>query len=334
MGGALRIDRVKKLRDFAFIHYCKREDAETALERFDGMILDGCVIEVTWAKPPETQKQKLLLEKSPTACLYRQLNFDNLDHTFDLNMHQTSPIPNFSLFPRSNARQRMQVSSLSNISNTFAVTRPIQILGYLCAENSWGNPIFQISRIDSDPSEMFYVCWVIIPNIPVQARRFMSDKVCRSPEEAKHHAACYVLKKLGVTDADFPFIGSPPHSFQVSNSLSNMSKNYLSPNSTSFSKPVTSNLGFCSPAKNVSFQSLKNPMTSPHPYFFERGQGDAGGFLPNSAPMEAFTNDEIENCTPLLDPETPIEPNSILGLLSSLAAASNVDLPLFNKPKL
>lgn len=36
MGGALRIDRVKKLRDFAFIHYARREDAEAALERFDG----------------------------------------------------------------------------------------------------------------------------------------------------------------------------------------------------------------------------------------------------------------------------------------------------------
>ncbi|CAL1293522.1 unnamed protein product, partial [Larinioides sclopetarius] len=36
MGGALRVERVKKMRDFAFIHYSKREDAETALQKFDG----------------------------------------------------------------------------------------------------------------------------------------------------------------------------------------------------------------------------------------------------------------------------------------------------------
>ncbi|PRD21257.1 UNVERIFIED_CONTAM: Rbm46 [Trichonephila clavipes] len=35
MGGALRVERVKKMRDFAFVHYNKREDAENALGKFD-----------------------------------------------------------------------------------------------------------------------------------------------------------------------------------------------------------------------------------------------------------------------------------------------------------
>lgn len=42
MGGALRVERVKKMRDFAFIHYSKREDAENALQKFDGKFLFSC----------------------------------------------------------------------------------------------------------------------------------------------------------------------------------------------------------------------------------------------------------------------------------------------------
>ena len=57
------------------------------------MILDGCVIEVTWAKPPEAQKQKMLMEKNAGMYLYKHVNYDNLDHTFDFNMYLNSSLP-------------------------------------------------------------------------------------------------------------------------------------------------------------------------------------------------------------------------------------------------
>uniref|UniRef100_T1J1J1 RRM domain-containing protein n=1 Tax=Strigamia maritima TaxID=126957 RepID=T1J1J1_STRMM len=45
------VEKVKKLRDFAFVHFRTREDAENALEIKNETDLDGSIIEVTWAKP-------------------------------------------------------------------------------------------------------------------------------------------------------------------------------------------------------------------------------------------------------------------------------------------
>ncbi|XP_054720392.1 RNA-binding protein 47-like [Uloborus diversus] len=47
----LKVDKVKKLRDFAFVHYRTREDAETALDTLKNVEIDGSTVEVTWAKP-------------------------------------------------------------------------------------------------------------------------------------------------------------------------------------------------------------------------------------------------------------------------------------------
>lgn len=54
----LKIEKVKKLRDFAFIHYKTREDAETALEKLNTVEIDGSIVEVTWAKPVDRPRQR------------------------------------------------------------------------------------------------------------------------------------------------------------------------------------------------------------------------------------------------------------------------------------
>ncbi|KAM6105864.1 LOW QUALITY PROTEIN: APOBEC1 complementation factor [Pterocles gutturalis] len=45
------VERVKKIRDYAFVHFNKREDAVEAMKAFNGKVLDGSPIEVTLAKP-------------------------------------------------------------------------------------------------------------------------------------------------------------------------------------------------------------------------------------------------------------------------------------------
>ncbi|GFN78748.1 RNA-binding protein 47, partial [Plakobranchus ocellatus] len=45
------LERVKKLRDYAFIHFTTREDAEKALETMNGAKIDDAYVEVVWAKP-------------------------------------------------------------------------------------------------------------------------------------------------------------------------------------------------------------------------------------------------------------------------------------------
>ena len=47
-----QIERVKKAKDYAFVHFNTREAAEKAYEATkDNLILDNCHVEVTWSKP-------------------------------------------------------------------------------------------------------------------------------------------------------------------------------------------------------------------------------------------------------------------------------------------
>ncbi|KAM4611639.1 putative RNA-binding protein 46 [Polymixia lowei] len=45
------VERVKKLTDYAFVHYHSREDAMAALRLMNGALIDGALVEVTLAKP-------------------------------------------------------------------------------------------------------------------------------------------------------------------------------------------------------------------------------------------------------------------------------------------
>ncbi|CAB4054218.1 Probable RNA-binding protein 46,Heterogeneous nuclear ribonucleoprotein R,Heterogeneous nuclear ribonucleoprotein Q,RNA-binding protein 47,APOBEC1 complementation factor [Lepeophtheirus salmonis] len=50
LGGG-KLERVKKSKDFAFIHFINRESAEIALSKAQHLFVDGCLLDVTWAKP-------------------------------------------------------------------------------------------------------------------------------------------------------------------------------------------------------------------------------------------------------------------------------------------
>ncbi|XP_073345426.1 APOBEC1 complementation factor isoform X1 [Pagrus major] len=45
------VERVKKIRDYAFVHFTQREDAVNAMNALNGKLVDGSPIEVTLAKP-------------------------------------------------------------------------------------------------------------------------------------------------------------------------------------------------------------------------------------------------------------------------------------------
>ncbi|TSK14543.1 APOBEC1 complementation factor [Bagarius yarrelli] len=45
------VERVKKIRDYAFVHFTQRDDAIAAMNALNGKVIDGSPIEVTLAKP-------------------------------------------------------------------------------------------------------------------------------------------------------------------------------------------------------------------------------------------------------------------------------------------
>ena len=46
------IEHVKRIKNFAFVHFKTRQDAENALEKFQGHVIGGHAIKVQWSKPP------------------------------------------------------------------------------------------------------------------------------------------------------------------------------------------------------------------------------------------------------------------------------------------
>ncbi|KAA3681982.1 uncharacterized protein DEA37_0000018, partial [Paragonimus westermani] len=68
IGACDAVERVKKIRDYAFVHFRDRMQANAALRQLDGTIFDGSQIEVTWAKPVD-KNDNLRLGRASSACL-------------------------------------------------------------------------------------------------------------------------------------------------------------------------------------------------------------------------------------------------------------------------
>lgn len=75
--GCDSVERVKKIRDYAFVHFKEREHALKAMDRLNNTDLEGVTIEVSLAKPVDKTenvrytrgggKNAQLLTGSPTA---------------------------------------------------------------------------------------------------------------------------------------------------------------------------------------------------------------------------------------------------------------------------
>ena len=53
-----RVDRVKKIKDYAFVHFEERESALKAMEELNAKEIGGSNIEISLAKPPSDKKKK------------------------------------------------------------------------------------------------------------------------------------------------------------------------------------------------------------------------------------------------------------------------------------
>jgi RNA recognition motif-containing protein len=47
-GSANCVERVKKMKDYAFVHFGNRDSAESAIQAAQNLVLDGSKIEVSW----------------------------------------------------------------------------------------------------------------------------------------------------------------------------------------------------------------------------------------------------------------------------------------------
>ncbi|KAK6191265.1 hypothetical protein SNE40_002998 [Patella caerulea] len=56
------IERVKKIKDYCFIHFKNRESAAEAMSNLNGTSVEGSYVEVVWAKPPDKSDPRRLMK--------------------------------------------------------------------------------------------------------------------------------------------------------------------------------------------------------------------------------------------------------------------------------
>lgn len=217
------VERVKKLTDYAFIHFYCREDALAAQQCMNGKLIDGSPIEVTLAKPVSKdvgRRFRTRFGHNGTApAHYSDPNFQSKDDSpisvgsggmgdgfsprdLSLSPHLSSPysveleryvypfLPGSGLVPIS--LQSLKPSHLSSA---------VSLLEYYCHKNGWSLPEYYLYTTTAatfstaaHEGRALLVYKVVISSTQSS---YMPDKVCTVLEDAKELAACNALWNLG-----------------------------------------------------------------------------------------------------------------------------------------
>lgn len=205
------VERVKKLRDYAFVHFFHRDDAIAAMSVMNGKCIDGASIEVTLAKPVNKEgawKQHFNGQISPSS--ENLLGFPNRE-----DGHQKSLGRPASLSVRHNGQQSPGPPEVERCTYPFfpgIKLTPISMyslksshfssaamhLDYFCNKNNWAPPEYYLYSTTSQDGKILLVYKVLIPGIADGSQSyFMPDKLCTTVEGAKELAAQFTLLHLG-----------------------------------------------------------------------------------------------------------------------------------------
>ncbi|XP_051994166.1 probable RNA-binding protein 46 [Xyrauchen texanus] len=228
------VERVKKLTDYAFIHFYNREDALTALESMNGKVIDGSPIEVTLAKPVSKDTSRRSGPRSSyngTASGGNCADSNLLYHSKDdvaiglrsgaigdgiAAQHLSLPpllgspyavdsdrcvypfLPGSTLIP-------VSLSSLKPSQLCSAVS----LLDYYCHKNDWSPPEYHLYSLLGQEGKTLLIYKVVIGST---RSSYMPDKVCTILEDAKELAAQNALWNLdcSVSCPASPVNLSPP----------------------------------------------------------------------------------------------------------------------------
>ncbi|NXQ87752.1 RBM46 protein, partial [Nyctibius grandis] len=202
------VERVKKLRDYAFVHFFHRQDAVAAMSVMNGKCIDGASIEVTLAKPvnkESTWKHHFNGQISPGS--ENLFGFPNKE-----DGHQKSLGKPGSLAVRLNGQHspaeverctypffpgiKLTPISMYSLKSSHFSSAAMH-LDYFCNKNNWAPPEYYLYSTTSQDGKVLLVYKVLIPSIADGSQSyFMPDKLCTTVEGAKELAAQFTLLHL------------------------------------------------------------------------------------------------------------------------------------------
>ncbi|OCT99676.1 probable RNA-binding protein 46 [Xenopus laevis] len=204
------VERVKKIRDYAFVHFFSRDDAITVMSLMNGKCIDGARIEVTLAKPVNKEaawRQNGNSQLNPNPeCLLNFASKEGSQKALDMCSslpvflnNQNSPAilePERCTYPRLPGTKLTPINLYSLKINNFHSA--VMHLEYVCNQNNCPPPEYYLYSTTSQDGKMLLVYKVVVPAITGNTNSyFMPDKLCTTVEDAKELAAQFTLIHLG-----------------------------------------------------------------------------------------------------------------------------------------
>ncbi|XP_044039923.1 probable RNA-binding protein 46 isoform X2 [Siniperca chuatsi] len=234
------VERVKKLTDYAFIHYRCRDDAVTALSLMNGALIDGASVEVTLAKPAGVRDGSIVgrrcnsrgylgnsaagggngtfvLHRGDGAMMGGAMDGCSPLRTLSLPPHLGSPFytgageePDRCVFPLFPGTPLSPTSLLSLKQGQ--IGSAVSLLDFYCRKNYWSQPEYHLYSTPGQDGKLLLLYKVVMPST---RSTYIPDKLCVLLDDAKELAAQTTLWNLDSSflssaSCDSPSSPSPP----------------------------------------------------------------------------------------------------------------------------
>ncbi|MEQ2167905.1 hypothetical protein GOODEAATRI_008871, partial [Goodea atripinnis] len=232
------VERVKKLTDYAFIHYRSRHDAIAAMSLMNGVQIDGAIVEVTLAKPAGIKDGsaagrrynprgylgntatggasdgRSLLRATP---LQTRLGNPHYDRGVSNHSPEMSRMKNCcrrpSLWLQEDSGRCMlpllPCTPLTPISllalKQSQIGSAVSLLEYYCHKNCWSPPEYHLYSTPGQDGKLLLIYKVVLPSTRAT---YLPDKLCVLLDDAKELAAQTTLWNLGNNTLMHEAVGS------------------------------------------------------------------------------------------------------------------------------
>ncbi|PZC75804.1 hypothetical protein B5X24_HaOG205624 [Helicoverpa armigera] len=251
-----QVERVKKIYDYAFIHFFKREHAELAMKKLQNAEIDGSNIEIRWAKPVVREIyriQKLnrgnakfnnCFNLSQTLLMYRQ--------QMENNTHIASPKEDEGIGSATAGESPCGSPSDSpNYSYAPKDQYPLAPakLESMCKRYMWVPPVYNFQKYSDPIHSELWVGKVELPHVGLPLisppRRFgpLATRPCLSMQQAQIEAAETALQVIKMLKASHIQQSMPPQPpvapvyppiMSPMQTLTNLPYDYMNPPPTLF----------------------------------------------------------------------------------------------------
>uniref|UniRef100_G3N5B8 Probable RNA-binding protein 46 n=1 Tax=Gasterosteus aculeatus aculeatus TaxID=481459 RepID=G3N5B8_GASAC len=226
------VERVKKLTDYAFVHYRSRADAVTALSLMNGAQIDGATVEVTLAKPAGVKEGGTAGGRRYNTNRGHQggsagggggRNGMLVLHRSDAGMMggagRTLPLPGPDPVRVSPCFSRTALIPHRPAGpEESQIYSGVSLLDFYCRRNYWTLPEYHLYSTPGQEGALLLIYKVVIPSTQ---STYIPDKLCVMLDDAKELAAQTTLWNLGTdthTHVYTPFascLPPPPSAFPL-----------------------------------------------------------------------------------------------------------------------